>query len=286
MCAIWGTTWLAIKVALTGLPPVSGSGIRFVVAGAFLYALARVVPGRSGGRPPWPAIAVLAFTMFGANYGLTYYAETLLPSGLVAVLFGTMPFFIFGFAAVLLHERIGAQTLAGTLVAFAGVGAIFFTGEGGAWLPVTAALCASLLSAYANVHLKRFADADSFRTLPPAMLLAGLVSTATGAVFERVDLRAALAPAPVIATLYLAIVGSGIAFYLNQRLLRVLPSWIVGLSALVIPVVAVAVGALVAHEEFGPRELGGAALVLAGVSLALLQRKRAAGIGTDGLEAA
>src|ERR1700738_2162069 len=124
MSAIWGTTWLAIKFGLRGLPPVTGAGVRFVVAALFLWALARFVPGPRGAAPPWRTIVILAATMFGGNYVLTYYAETGLASGLVAVLFGTLPFFLFGFGALMLGERVGVVTVAGALLALAGVATI------------------------------------------------------------------------------------------------------------------------------------------------------------------
>lgn len=109
--------------------------------------------------------------------------------------------------------------------------------------------------------------------------------TVAGAVFAPVDLRSALTLPPLLATLYLAILGSGVAFYLNHWLLQRLAAWIVGLDALVIPVLAVLIGTFVAHEAFGPRELIGAALVVAGVWLALAQRDRAAevAVASDGV---
>src|SRR5438270_7476932 len=106
MCVIWGTTWLAIKVGLHALGPLTGVGLRFLIAGSFLFAVAAV---RGELRPPkdlpWRLIAVLATLLFGLNYVLTYTSETRLDSGLVAVLFGTLPFFAFGFAHTMLGER-------------------------------------------------------------------------------------------------------------------------------------------------------------------------------------
>lgn len=90
MVSIWGTTWFAIKIALTGFPP-------------------------------------------------TYYAETHLASGLIAVLFGAMPFFIFGLGALMLRETITLQTIAGAVLALGGVATISLTGEGGALIYVLAA---------------------------------------------------------------------------------------------------------------------------------------------------
>jgi drug/metabolite transporter (DMT)-like permease len=277
MCAIWGTTWLAIKVGLQGLPPITGVGIRFTLAALFLWALGRFVPGPRGPRPPLVVIVILAATLFGANYALTYYAETGLASGLVAVIFGTLPFFVFGFAALMLGERVGVTAIAGAALALAGVATISLGGDThGSPLFALATLGAAAFSAYANVELKKHAASDPFRTLPPAMLLAGVTMAVLGAVFEHPDWRRGASPSSVGAVLYLAVLGSGIAFYLNHWLLQRLSAWVVGLSALVIPVIAVAVGALLGGEGFGVKELAGAALVLAGVWLALRSPRAAA----------
>jgi drug/metabolite transporter (DMT)-like permease len=273
MCAIWGTTWLAIKVALTGFPPLGGAGVRFIIAALVLYAVAPFLARPGAPKPPLKLVLVLAATLFGFNYALTYYAETHLASGLVAVVFGTMPFFVFGLGALMLREKVSARTIAGAVLALLGVIVISLTTTGGELIYLIAALAATLLSSYGNVYLKRFADCDPFLTLPPAMLIAGIGQTAAGAFVTPIDLHSALAPAPILATLYLAIFGSGIAFYLNHWLLQRLPTWVVSFSALVIPVIAVVVGALFAQEAFGTRELIGAALVVAGVWFALAQRE-------------
>ena len=268
---IWGTTWLGIKFSLEGLPALTGSGIRFALAGLVLYALAALL--RVDFRhhaPPLHLVVVLAATMFGLNYALTYVAETHLPSGLVAVLFGTMPFFIFGFAHVMVGERAHRNTILGALLALAGVALISLVGNvRGDVLYVVAALVASASSGYSNVYLKRFADAEPFTTLPPAMLLAGIVLAASGIAFEHPDWHRALAPASLAALAYLAVFGSAIAFYLNHWLLQRIDSGIMGLSALMIPVLAVVVGALFGGEVLGLRDLAGALLVLLGVWLSL-----------------
>ncbi len=278
MCGIWGTTWLAIKYSLAGLPPVAGSGFRFVIAGAFLWAV-----GAAGHRKehvrrpaPWHLIVVLAATLFGGNYIFTYYAETHLASGLVAVLFGTLPFFVFAIAHFMVHERVRPIAILGAVIAFAGVAAISLAGDVSGSLPyVLATLAAAALSALATVYLKKFAASDPFATLPPAMALGGVVMSLAGLAFERIDWHAAVAPSSLLALAYLAVAGSGIAFFINHWLLQRMPAWIVGLSALVIPVIAVIVGAVFGGEAFGTRDLLGAALVIGGVSLAVIQRETA-----------
>ncbi len=268
---IWGTTWLAIKVSLTGFPAVGGAGIRFVLAGLFLYALGAIVRvDVRRAAPPLHLVIVLAITMFGLNYALTYLAETHLASGLVAVIFGTLPFFVFAFAHVMVGERAGRNTIIGALLALGGVATISLVGDIRAdFLYVLATLGASISSAYANVYLKRHANAEPFTTLPPAMLLAGIAMSAYGIVVERIDLHHALAPAPLAALAYLAVFGSAIAFYLNHWLLQRIDSGTMGLSALMIPVLAVIVGALFGHEVFGVRDIVGALLVIVGVWLSM-----------------
>ncbi|MBD5634253.1 MAG: EamA family transporter [Candidatus Eremiobacteraeota bacterium] len=270
---IWGTTWFAIKLSLHGFPPVTGAGVRFVAAGAILYATAIVLRIDLARKPPpFHLIAVLALTMFGVNYALTYFAETQLPSGLVAVLFGTLPFFVFGFAGVMVGERVSWTTLVGAACALCGVATISLVGDvRGRLLYVFAALGASASSGFANVYLKRYSYVEPLATLPPAMLLGGAGMIAWGARFEHTDWVAATSASSLYAIAYLAVCGSAIAFYLNHWLLQRIDSGIVGLSALLIPVIAVAVGALLGRELLGPRDLAGAALVIGGLWLSLVR---------------
>ncbi len=269
--AIWSTTWLAIKFSLHGLPPLVGAGARFILAGLVLYALgAALRVNFRRATPPLRLVAVLAIAMFGLNYALTYFAESHLASGLVAVLFGTTPFFIFALARLMLGERAGPYTIGGALLAFAGVAVISLVGNvRGDALYILAVLGAAASTAYATVYLKRHAIAEPFATLPPAMLAAGVFLGALGLAFEPVDWRSAAQPGALAALAYLAVFGSALAFYFNHWLLQRIDSGTMGLSALMIPVFAVVVGALFGGEVFGPRDIAGALLVVGGVWLSL-----------------
>ncbi len=271
MVFIWGTTWLGIKFSLAGLPPLTGSGVRFLVAGLAFYAIAySLKTDFRKHAPPVHLVLVLALTMFGLCYALTYMAETHLSSGLVAVLFGTMPFFVYAFAHVMVGERATPRMLFGALLALAGVGLISLTGDVRASLAyIAAALLASAASAFGNVYLKRYADAEPLATLPPAMLLGGALLFGSGLLFEHTNLASALTPSSIGSILYLAAGGSVIAYYLNHWLLQRVDSGTVGLSALMIPVVAVTVGVLFGGEVLRPADFFGAALVLAGSWLAI-----------------
>lgn len=276
MVLIWGTTWLGIKFGLRSLPPVTGVGLRFILAALFLYGLALVTktPIRTKELPP-RLIAVLATCMFGLNYVLTYIAETQLASGLVAVLFGTLPFFTFGMGHVLVHERTTVQTWMGAAVAFLGVAVISLTGSVHASLPYAlAAVGAAAIAGFSNVYLKRHSAAAPLEVLPPSMLAAGLVLAVAGLLVEHVDIPRALSLQSLAALAYLAIFGSAIAFFLNHWLLQRVDAWIVALSALLIPVLAVCVGVLLGGETFAVRDLIGAALVIGGVWIALRRRQQ------------
>jgi drug/metabolite transporter (DMT)-like permease len=102
------------------------------------------------------------------------------------------------------------------------------------------------------------------------MLLAGIVLSLAGVRFEGVDFARAIAPASLAAIAYLALCGSALAFYLNHWLLQRIDSGTMGLSALMIPVVAVVVGATLGHEAFGVRDILGALLVVIGVGLSFI----------------
>lgn len=269
MCAIWGTTWLAIKLSLHYIPPMAGVGLRFIIAGAAMYGVA-VASGSVREARPWKLIAVLAVFLFGLNYILTYTAETRLDSGLVAVLFGTLPFFVFAFGHVLANERTTPRIWIGAVVAFAGVAAISLGGQvQGSPLFALAAIGAAAASAFANVYARRHAGYSPLVTLPPAMLSSGICIFLLGLATERVSWPLAASPPSVATLLYLAILGSSIPFFLNLWLLQRIPVWIVGLSSLVIPVIAVAVGIVLGGEVFTWRELFGSFLVLAGMWVAL-----------------
>lgn len=277
MCAIWGTTWLGIKVSMEYLHPLQAAGLRFIIAGLLMFGFALA---QHRMRPlhevPWKLVLVLATFLFGLNYVLTYTAETHVSSGLTAVLFGVLPFFMFGLGHYLIRERTTPLTWLGATLAFGGVAVISLQADmhGSIWFAL-AAVGAALSSAFANVYAKRHAHHDALVTLPPSMLLAGIVVAAIGFSSEPLDVQRAFSAASWGALLYLAVAGSGIAFFLNMWLLQRIAAWKVGMSSLIIPVIAVAVGVLVGGEHFGARELLGAALVIAGVSVAMSKRSPA-----------
>ena len=172
LCVVWSSTWLAIKVGLRDLPPVSFVAIRFLIA---IIVLLAVSIGRTRLLPQGRDYVVLGFTgilMFAVNYTLLFWAELHVSSGLAAVLQATIPIFGMIFAHWMLpDEPLRLQKLAGAIIALGGVAVICgrllgFNGPLAFWGGV-AVVVGAASAAYANVLVK----ARSMQ-LAPAMLAA------------------------------------------------------------------------------------------------------------------
>ena len=274
-CLIWGTTWLAIRIGLVGVPPFTGVSLRFALAAAIVFgiALARGVPLGRSARERWLWL-VNGTLSFAGSYGIVYWAEQWVPSGLTAVLFATYPLFVAVLAHVLVPgERVAILELAGILTGFAGVGLIFsedLRALVGAGVPVAAAvmLVAPFVSALASVSIKRWGAGihPLSLTAPPMAIgaaLTGLVALAT----ERNTSITWSGPS-IAALLYLSLLGSVVTFTLYYWLLQRMTVKRLALIAYIIPVEAVLLGTLL-DEPFTARMLAGSALVVVGVGLAV-----------------
>jgi len=275
LVAIWGTTWAAIRIGLDDLPPLTSLAARFGIAGALLLALAPAFGVRLGAsrreRGLWLVNGGLTFTVC---YGIVYWGEQRVPSGLTALLFATFPLFV----AVLGHfllpgERLHVRGAAGTLVGFAGVAVIFsedLSRLGGPEVAPAAALLllAPAASAVANVAVKRFGQGIHPLSLTAVPLLGAAATVGGAAALTETDRAVRWTPVAIGSVVYLALFGTALAFVVYFWLLDKLPATRLSLITYAVPVVAVAVGTLALDEPFTPRIAAGAALVVAGVALA------------------
>lgn len=275
---IWGSTWAAIRVAVRGVPPLTGVALRFALAGALLLLVAtvqRVPLGRAPyERRLWMTNALLTFA---GSYGIVFWAEQWVPSGLSSVLFATFPLWTVLLAPLLLPgERIGWRAAAGVALGFLGVAVIFSRDLmlGGDRVVVAAAvfLLAPLLSAVANLLTKRYGAGVHPLSLTALPMLLGALVVAPVAVGTEDLRRATFDRASLVALVYLAVVGSALAFTVYYWLLRRITVVASSMVTYTAPVVAVAIGAVFLDERLGPHSLLGAALVLAGVVLTVWRR--------------
>src|SRR5215210_1044684 len=124
LALIWSSTWVAIKIGLEDCPPLLGAGIRFAAAGLVLLALT-AARGRSL-RTDHRLAALLAVFPFALAYGLVYWGEQYVPSGLAAVLFGVLPLYVALLGAAFLPDQpLRGRVVAGVLVAMGGLALAF-----------------------------------------------------------------------------------------------------------------------------------------------------------------
>jgi len=285
---IWGTTWSAIRVSLEGFPPITAVAIRFAVAGSLLagYAWLTGVPLRPRGWRElklWVLHAVLSFCV---SYGVVFWAQQWVPSGLASVLFASFTLMV----AVLAHvavpgERLTPAGAVGVTVGLTGIGVIYasdLAAIGGRQIVVAAfvMLASPLASAVAAVAVKRWGSGLHPVSLNAAGMLAGATAMAVLAV--TLEDWPAIPPGwgAVAAMLYLAVFGSALSFTLYFWLLEHMEVSHLALIGYLTPVVAVTVGVLWFDEPLSARLLAGSVLVMAGVVLAARRR----GPASDGPE--
>lgn len=271
---IWGSTWAAIRLGLEGIPPFAGVALRFAVASVVLLTLAwaRGVPlGRSRiERRLWWVNGLFTFVF---TYGVVYWAEQRVPSGLTSVLFATFPLFVALLAQpVLPGERLTARSVVGVVAGFAGVAVIFSEdlaalAEPGAGRAAAVLLLASLAAAVSNVAVKRWGRGVhplSLTAVPMGM--AAAVMAVASFLFER-DRPLLLNAVSVGTVLYLAVFGSAVTFYIYFWLLDRMEATRLSLITYLSPVVAVLLGAAVFGERVTVRIVLGGLLVIAGVAV-------------------
>jgi drug/metabolite transporter (DMT)-like permease len=269
--------WLVLR----DLPPVTFAGIRFVIASLILLAIVllrgRAFPRR---RADWLLIAVTGLQAFAINYGLLFWGEQHISSGLAALLQTTIP--AFGLVIAHVHlpsERMTLAKVFGVVLGILGVGVIFsnqLSSEGPQALMGSAAIVVGAFSvAYANVLIKArgghlepamLASGQMFFGLIP-LLLIGLSTEGNPFYFHWTGMA-------VVSLLYLVLVGSVIAFLLYYWLVRNMDVTKTMLISLVTPLVAVILGMIVLDERLSWRTIMGGACIMSGIGLIVLRRIR------------
>ena len=270
MCLIWGTTFLAIRIGSERAPPLWAATIRLVLA-ALLNAIVALLT-----RAAWPrgsalrGIAAFGFLNLGVNFALLYWAELKVPSGISAVFYATVPLTTGVFAWLLGVQVLKRTQMAAAAVGFVGV-AVIFAGENRWGVPTPALLAvftAPTVASLAGVILKRVPPHSSFVVNAIGAAIGACVCLLGSFVLgePRAVPHSAAAWAPI---LYLTIAGSMGAYVLYTWLVTQWKVTTVSVGALIIPVIAVVVGALVRGESPAPSTYLGAALVLLAVSVSL-----------------
>ena len=271
---IWSSTWIAIKTGLDYFPPFFAIGIRFCIAGPILLAIMRLrgipIPWGRRHQPVYAAIALLSFVI---SFGVVYWGEQYVTSGLAAVLFATLPLFTGLVSLLIAHgERWRWLRWFGAAVSLAGI-VVIHSGDLELVHPLAPLAALVILLGPMATAFSTVLSKHKSREIHP-LAMAGIPITYGGVIdmgiwfaFERH--RPLVWEAPGIASLaYLTLIGSVVTFAGYYWLLQYMEVGRINLVAYCTPVMALAIGFFLGGETVTVAILGGAALVISGVVLA------------------
>ena len=271
---VWGSTFLAIRVGVRELPPFLFAGMRFLIAGIALYGWMRLTGTRSPTLREWAAATLLAVLIFVVDYGLLFWAERRVPSGIAAVMLATIPAFTaMSEIFILRTQRLNARLAMALLVGIGGVAVLVSHTLSFGDVPIdTAGACALIVSAISwsvASALTRKMPLPSAKAMSSGvqMLVGGILLTVTAALLGefRGFHVTAVSRSSWLALAYLIVAGSIIAFTAYVWLIHHESPTKVGTYAYVNPVIAVLLGYFFGGEAIGPRTIVGTVFVLISV---------------------
>lgn len=274
ICLIWGSTWLVIRIGLDSLTPMLAAGLRFLFAGIFIFGMMKIKKVTlQTDILSLRLYLMMGFLSFVIPFGLVYWAEQFIASGLASVLFAVFPFLVILFSRLAIPgETIGPYKIIGTILGFAGIFTIFSDDlsldiSQDFWAMI-AILISAAMQAGIVVTMKKFGghlNPLSMNLMP--VLIAGIVMIPLGLLFE--DTASVLIDGKaVFSVLYLAFFGTLITFTTYYWLLKRINVVILSLSAFITPIVAIILGWLILNESLSGRDFIGTALVLIGILFA------------------
>ena len=274
ICLLWGSTWLAIRVGLDSLTPFFAAGVRFLLASLLIYSIMKI----RGITLQTDSLSmklyfIMGFFSFVIPFGLVYWAEQFIASGLTSVLFAIFPFFVILFSRIAIPtDKFDITKLFGVVLGFSGIYIIFSTEisvdiSNDFW-GMVAVFVSAVMQAAIAVILKKYGkhlNPLSMNFLP--LLIAGIVLVIVGTSIEdssywKFDEKA------VFSILYLALFGTIATFTTYYWLLKRLNVVILSLSAFITPIIAVILGWFLLDERLSLRVLMGSSLVLIGILFA------------------
>lgn len=276
-CAlIWGTTWFAIRVCIApgAFPTLAALALRFVIAAVILLPLALRVR-------PWPRgraarYLVLAGVLDAAGYLFVYLGEERVSGGIASVVYGTQPLILGIVLSIVKIEVLTRRHIIGAVISLAGVGVLFLDRldvSPAQAIGVLLVLCSVVIATTYSTIMKQHGAGV------PALVSTAIFITVTAVVLGLVALIAhepfpwPPPVAPTIAVLYLAVIGSALAFVLYFWLLERTSLLVTSTLVFLFPLVALVTDALFEHAiPLGPRAYLGAAITLSGLAVSLRRR--------------
>jgi drug/metabolite transporter (DMT)-like permease len=275
---VWGSTFLAIAVVVRDIPPFVAMSLRHLAAGALVLLWVLAIRRREHeplGWRQWRAAFVFGGALFLLGHGLLAWAQQDVPSGIAALLVGTIPLWMGILAWIFLGERMGARAIVGLLVAFAGLALLVDpSGEEGAKpIGALAIVLGALAWSAGSIHSQRSAlPKDTLLGAGMGMLAGGILLSIVGGALGEWD-DATFSSDALLATAYMVVVGSFIGFSAYVWLLKTVPASTVSTYAYVNPVIAVLLGWGFNDEVITARTLVAGAAIVVGVALMVSRSK-------------
>ena len=277
LCLIWGSTWLAIRAGLESLTPLISSGLRFIIASIGIFIIMRL----RGMNLQVDRLAIKLYLIMGVfsffiAFGLVYWGEQYVPSGLASVLFGVYPFFVAIFSYFFItEETIGTYKTIGMILGFIGIIVIFSDTFGSDLsmnvLGMIAIVLSGIIQAANAVLVKKKGknlNPLSMNFIP--MLIAGVALIVLGLLFEDLS-KIKFDHKAIFSVLYLALFGSILTFTTFYWLMKKINIVLLSLITFITPIVALFLGWLIYNEQLTSENIIGAIMVLIGLLIANLQ---------------
>ena len=280
---VWGSTFLAIRIGVHEVPPLLFAAMRFLTAGILLFGWTIARREKSPNLRQWVSVFVLAFLIFVVDYGLLFWAEQRVPSGIAAVMMAVIPAFMALFEIIFLRtQRLTVRLCIALLIGFAGVAILMSHSFNLGSAPIdtvgaVALIVASISWAIASVLSRRLQLPESKVMSSGAQMLAGgaMLTLGAAALGEFRNFHpATVSNRAWFSLFYLIVAGSIIGFTAYVWLIHHESPTKVGTYAYVNPVVAVLLGYFLADESLGLRTILGTLFVLISVVVITTTPKR------------
>lgn len=277
ICLLWGSTWITVKIGLESLTPFLAAGLRFSLASLFIYIIMRI----KGITIQTDSLSIKLYIIMGlfafvVPFGIVYWAQQFIQSGLASILFGAFPFFVLIFTRFAIpSEKIDFLKIIAVVIGFTGIFIIFSNNISvnlnKDFLGMLAIVFSASLQASVAVIIKKYGmhlNSLSMNLVP--LMIGGTVLVLVSFFAENLS-KVVFDTKAILSVGYLAFFGTVLTFTTYYWLLKRINIVILSLSSFITPIIAIFLGWLILSEKFSTRETIGSSLVLIGVLFANLK---------------
>jgi drug/metabolite transporter (DMT)-like permease len=274
LCTVWGTTWVAIKISLEGLPPFGGAALRFAIALVLLFLYARLNKiSLKMNRKNFVVVALSAFLMYPIDYGLIYWGEQYLSAGVTAIFFATFPLFTGIWATFLFrNEKFHWNKFIGLTLAIVGIAIVFLDQllitqfERTVMMGTLAIILGAAGGSMSVVIIKKYLTGVNSVSLSFHQMLQGVIYLMFFSLVAENYSDFHPNPRVILAVIYLGLFGSAIAFALYYWLLQKVSAITLSLIIYITPIVAIVVDYFMFGQVIEVRAVIGMIIIFSGIA--------------------